>query len=60
MGVMYFGVMRAGPTWCHHLDLDARRRSVGLGFELIGVPSLLPSWVPRCTTILELLEFTVC
>ena len=28
MGVMCFGVMRAGPSWCY-LDLDARRRSVG-------------------------------
>ena len=41
MDVMYFGVMRAGPSWCY-LVLDARRRFVGLGFELIGVPSLLP------------------
>ena len=33
-GVMYFGAMRAGPSWCL-LDLDARRRSGGLGFDLL-------------------------
>ena len=41
MGVIYFGVMRAGPSRCY-LDLDGRRRSVGLGLELIGAPLLLP------------------
>ena len=39
-GVMYFGVLRAGPSWCLR-HLDARRRSVGQDFDLIGAPSLL-------------------
>ena len=42
MGVMYFGVIRAGPSRSYLDHLDAHRRSVGLGFELIGAPSLLP------------------
>ena len=38
-GVMCFGFMRAGPSWCL-LDLDACRRSVGLDFDLSGAHSM--------------------